>query len=100
MTGLYPKATGAWLNHNAMDPDMKTWAQILRNRKGYHTGYVGKWHLNGNEKPGWNSGKSFGFTENKWQYNRGHWKFFEDDPVNGQTAYEVSSPSVSSSSFH
>lgn len=38
MTGLYPKATGAWLNHNAMDPDMTTWAEILKQKKGYHTG--------------------------------------------------------------
>jgi len=88
MTGLYPKATGAWLNHNAMDPDMTTWAEILKQKKGYHTGYAGKWHLNGDEKPGWDSGQSFGFTENKWQYNRGHWKFFDDDPVTGPQAYE------------
>ena len=42
MTGLYPKSTGAWLNHNAMDRDMTTWAQILRQKRGYYTGYVGK----------------------------------------------------------
>jgi len=89
MTGLYPKSTGAWLNHNAMDRDMTTWAQILRQKRGYYTGYVGKWHLDGNEKPGWNpnSDRSFGFTENEWRYNRGHWKFFEK--LNGeQEAYE------------
>jgi Arylsulfatase A and related enzymes len=37
MTGLYPKATGAWLNNNAMDPNMTTWAEILQ-QNGYHTG--------------------------------------------------------------
>jgi len=42
MTGLYPKETGAWLNHNAMDADMTTWAEILRAKRGYYTGYVGK----------------------------------------------------------
>lgn len=44
--------------------------------------------MNGDEKPGWNSKHSFGFTETKWQYNRGHWKFFEDDPLYGPQAYE------------
>lgn len=37
MTGLYPKATGAWLNNNAMFPSMITWAEILQ-QNGYHTG--------------------------------------------------------------
>jgi arylsulfatase A-like enzyme len=88
MTGLYPKETGAWLNHNAMNSDMQTWAKILKKWRGYHTGYVGKWHLNGDEKPGWNNPNKFGFIDTKWQYNRGHWKFFEEDDNGFPKAYE------------
>ncbi len=51
-TGLYPQFTGgADMNHGAMSPDLKTWAEVLRDEKGYHTGYMGKWHLDGEEKP-------------------------------------------------
>lgn len=88
MTGLYPRFTGAWLNHNAMYSNMTTWAKILKKEANYYTGYVGKWHLNGDNKPGWNSQRKFGFVETRWQYNRGHWKFFEDTVEKGQQAYE------------
>ncbi len=41
--------------------------------------YFGKWHLDGDEKPGWGNRKDrkFGFIETKFRYNRGHWKFFD-----------------------
>ena len=82
MTGKYPFFTGAYMNHQAMDKDAITWGEILRDF-GYETGYVGKWHLNGEEKPGFMSRDSFGFSETKYMYNRGHWKLF-DENKNGE----------------
>lgn len=79
MTGLYPQDTGAALNHAPMNEDAVTFAQELRRHSNLYTSYFGKWHLNGDAKPGFNNQKrKFGFVETKYQYNRGHWKFFED----------------------
>ena len=50
----------------------------IKKGNGYKTGYVGKWHLSGEEKPGFDIDREFGFQFNKYRYNRGHWKFFED----------------------
>jgi arylsulfatase A-like enzyme len=52
MTGLYPPFTGAAdQNHGKLATNLTTWAEVLRKEKGYHTGYMGKWHLDGEEKP-------------------------------------------------
>ncbi len=90
MTGMYPASTGdSELNHGAMDTTLKTFAAILQEERGYHTGYFGKWHLDGDESPGWgDNGRKFGFDENKYRFNRGHFKFI--DEVNGQMkGYEI-----------
>jgi uncharacterized sulfatase len=76
MSGLYPQATGAPSNNLPLDDDIVTFAEILR-RNGYATGYVGKWHLDGNAKPGWAPQRKFGFEDNRFMFNRGHWKLFE-----------------------
>lgn len=79
MTGLYPIATGASGNNDPLDSDMTTFAEILKKKRGYMTGYMGKWHLNGSTKPGFSHPtRKFGFTDTKYQFNRGHWKFLED----------------------
>jgi len=54
-----------------------TFAHIL-GKNGYATGYAGKWHLDGGGKPQWQPDRSFGFDDNRYMYNRGHWKFMED----------------------
>jgi uncharacterized sulfatase len=51
MTGMYPSFTGTGYNKGELDTNIKTWADILRNEKGYATSYMGKWHLDGDEKP-------------------------------------------------
>jgi len=43
-TGLYPTQTSVFRNMLALPPDKKTLARHFR-EAGYHTGYIGKWHL-------------------------------------------------------
>jgi arylsulfatase A-like enzyme len=82
LTGMYPQFTGSDLNHSPMNPNLQTFADLLRDERGYYTGYMGKFHLDGEAKPGWgDNGRSFGFDFNTYRYNRGHWKYFAE--VNG-----------------
>jgi len=79
MTGMYPQFTGSVLNHGPLNPNLQTFADLLRDERGYHTGYMGKFHLDGEAKPGWgDNGRSFGFDFNTYRYNRGHWKYFAE----------------------
>jgi arylsulfatase A-like enzyme len=77
MTGLYPHTTGAPQNNIPMNDSILTFAQILQ-QNGYATGYVGKWHLDGIAKPGWEPARKFGWQDNRYMFNRGHWKVFAD----------------------
>lgn len=90
MSGLYPGKTGkSGDNHGRMDDDIVTFAEILKSQRDYVTGYFGKWHLNGHDKPGWVHGnvRKFGFKDTKYKWNRGHWKWM--DEVDGVVeAYE------------
>jgi arylsulfatase A-like enzyme len=73
MTGHYPQNTGAISNDVPMNDDMVTYAAVLRDH-GYSTGYAGKWHLDGPGKPQWEPQRRFGFDDNRYMFNRGHWK--------------------------
>ena len=77
VSGRYPQNTGAPNNDLPMSDDIVTFAEALR-RNGYATGYAGKWHLDGGAKPGWTPKRKFGFEDNKYMFNRGHWKQLED----------------------
>ena len=76
LTGLYPHNTGAPTNNAPMKSEMVTFANVLRDN-GYATGYAGKWHLDGSGKPQWQPKRNFGFADNRYMFNRGHWKKFE-----------------------
>ena len=77
MSGLHPAFTGeSNNNHGSMDGDIPTFASVLRDQ-GYFTSYFGKWHLGGEAKPGWYDLRDNGFTNTRFRYNRGHWKYFK-----------------------
>jgi arylsulfatase A-like enzyme len=78
MTGRYPQNTGAMGNNLPMRDDMVTFAEVLR-RKGYATGYAGKWHLDGDGRPQFAPQRRFGWEDNRYMFNRGHWKNLVED---------------------
>jgi len=85
-TGKYP--TDTWSNSASFSENTRTFATVMA-ENGYRTAYFGKWHLDGVSKPGWardNVGRrGFGFNNNKYRYNRGHWKFIlENDKGDGK----------------
>ncbi|MGB7328421.1 MAG: sulfatase [Rubripirellula sp.] len=75
-SGRYPQNTGSWQNDRPLAGDIVTFAEVLR-QNGYSTGYAGKWHLDGPGKPQWAPKRQFGFEDNRFMFNRGHWKKFE-----------------------
>ena len=79
MSGLYPQKTPVTTNNIPLDDSVITFAEVLR-QNGYSTGYAGKWHLDGNGKPQWAPKRKFGFEDNRFMFNRGHWKKFVDTP--------------------
>lgn len=73
VSGMYPQNTGVPVNDVPMKDEIVTFAQVM-NEAGYKTGYIGKWHLDGTGKPEWAPVRKFGFQDNRYMYNRGHWK--------------------------
>ena len=49
MTGRYPLSHGVFLNDLLLNNDAVSIAQVY-NKAGYDTGYIGKWHLDGNKR--------------------------------------------------
>ena len=78
VSGNYPIKTASYRNDIPMKDEVVTFAEVLK-QEGYATSYLGKWHLDGKAKPGFAPKRKFGFTDNKYMFNRGHWKGLEDD---------------------
>ncbi len=77
VSGRYPQNTPVVQNNIPLADDILTFAGFLK-KKGYATGFAGKWHLDGNGKPQWAPERKFGFDDNRFMFNRGHWKKFAD----------------------
>ena len=78
VSGLYPHVNGSIKNNDPLKPGTATFASVLK-AAGYRTGYAGKWHLAGRPKPGWmGEDQSFGFSDCRYMFNRGHWKTILD----------------------
>jgi len=76
VSGRYPQNTGAIQNNLPLRDDVVTFGEVFR-RNGYATGYAGKWHLEGEERPQFAPPRKFGFEDNRYMFNRGHWKKLE-----------------------
>lgn len=73
LTGKYPHQVGVPTNDLPMYDDTVTIAQVL-GHAGYATSYIGKWHLDGTGKPQWEPERKFGWQDNRYMFNRGHYK--------------------------
>lgn len=76
ISGLYSHQTGVPKNDVPMSDDVITYSEVLT-KAGYKTSFIGKWHLDGEAKPGWEPARKFGFEDNRFMFNRGHWKKYE-----------------------
>ena len=77
ISGMYPHLTPVHTNNVPLDDSIVSFAEILK-RQGYVTGFAGKWHLDGTAKPGWAPKRKFGFDDNRFMFNRGHWKILKE----------------------
>lgn len=84
LTGKYAHEHGALSNHHPVRADNVSVAHVLR-EAGYATGYIGKWHLDGGDAPGFVAPgeRRLGF-EHFLGFNRGHYYlesiFYRDTP--------------------
>ena len=51
-SGLHPQSNGAWGNHMSPHRHVPLMGDVFRDL-GYRAALTGKWHLDGNAKPGW-----------------------------------------------
>lgn len=77
ISGIYPQNNGVPENDFPLDNKVITYSKVLA-KDGYKTGFIGKWHLDGEGKPQWEPKRKFGFADNRYMFNRGHWKKLQD----------------------
>ncbi|NGP45554.1 sulfatase-like hydrolase/transferase [Bacillaceae bacterium SIJ1] len=89
ITGRYPHHHGAFRNDQSLYKDEVTLAHVLK-QNGYQTGYAGKWHLHGNDSPGWMSQENaMGFDDCKYMFNSGHFKEVVEHEAGIEVSYEI-----------
>jgi arylsulfatase A-like enzyme len=74
MTGQYPLTNGVFINDVELKPRGETLAQVF-SKAGYHTGYIGKWHLYGS--PDGNYGRRLAFIPKDKRLGFEYWKACE-----------------------
>ncbi|MCL3781419.1 DUF4976 domain-containing protein [Prolixibacteraceae bacterium JC049] len=85
VSGMYPQQNGVPKNDYPLKDEVITYSKVLEDA-GYKTGFIGKWHLDGEGKPQWAPKRKFGFADNRYMFNRGHWKKLADTPEGPQIA--------------
>ena len=78
MTGRYPTSTGMFLNDLHL-PDEELCVAEVFGKAGYNTGYIGKWHLDGNGR--------FSFIPIEKRQGFDYWKAAECDHNYNQSHY-------------
>jgi len=74
MTGQYPLTNGVFINDVELKPNSATLAELFA-KSGYHTGYIGKWHLYGS--PDGNYGRRLAYIPQDHRLGFQYWKACE-----------------------
>lgn len=86
MTGRYPTSTGMFLNDVYLPDEELCMAEIFKS-EGYHTGYLGKWHLDGHGR--------MNNVEHERRQGFDYWKALEcSHDYNNMPYYEHSDPEM------
>lgn len=84
LTGKFPHAAGVTRNHSLLPLGEQTMSAVLKGA-GYRTGYIGKWHLDGNDSPGFVPPERRRAFDYWAAFNVDHrhydWSYFRDEPV-------------------
>ncbi len=86
LTGRFPTSTGMFLNDAYLPPEELCLAEVF-SENGYATGYIGKWHLDGQGR--------FDFTPPERRQGFDYWKALEcSHDYNHMAYYEGDSPEI------
>lgn len=83
LTGKYPHQAGITGNHQQLPLGERTFSAAMK-QAGYRTGYIGKWHLDGRESPGYvppERRRGFDYwAANNVVHKHYDWAYFGDSP--------------------